>query len=162
MTVGFAEMWAAHPSNDTPAETSPCRRRDGSSAFANQCCVRMGECLTRCGIDISGFRGAFCWHGHGKRHPLKVEQFKNDLNSDEALFAPYYAEKHVKPRRGAQKTHHHFLGRQGIVVFRNFYGAGGQGDHIDLWNGVSNGKKLAQGGLDYFERSKEIWFWKIP
>jgi hypothetical protein len=157
MAVDFADLWRNHPSNASPADNAPCKKRSGASAFENQCVIRLGEALTRSGVDLSPFRGTFCWHRHGKRHPLKVEQFKHYVDSDNALFAPYYADKYVKTRSGLQKTYHHFLGSTGIVCFRNFWGAGNRGDHIDLWNGA----RVAHGDLDFFERSKEIWFWQI-
>ena len=47
--------------------------------------------------------------------------------------------------------------KTGIVFFRNSWGRGNQGDHIDLWDG----SRVRKGGLDYFERSQEVWFWPI-
>jgi len=154
----FADFWKNHPSNGSPPDNEPCTRRNGSSAFTNQCVIRMGVALTRSGVDLSPFRGAFCWHGHGKTHPLRVEEFKHYIDSRDALFAPYYAQKYKKQKNGHQVTYRKFLGRTGIVVFRNFWGSGNRGDHIDLWNG----SRQAHGDLDYFERSQEIWFWYIP
>ena len=89
---------------------------------------------------------------------MRVEEFKHWIDSDEAMFAPSFAIKYKKSPRGKQMDYHHFLGRQGIVCFRNFWGSGNNGDHIDLWNG----SEVAHGGRDYFERSQEIWFWDIP
>jgi len=158
MATTFADLWRNHPSNDSPPENAPCRKSDGSPAFSNECCIRLGECLTRSGIDLSPFRGACCWYGHGKRHPLRVEEFKYYIDSEHASFAPYYAEKYIRTRAGHQVTYHRFLRRTGIVAFRNFWGRGDQGDHIDLWNG----SRIAHGGLDYFVRSEQVWFWYIP
>lgn len=98
------------------------------------------------------------WNGHGRRHPLRVEEIKEWINSDAATFAPSYAEKYVRDRQGRQQSHHSFIGRQGIVAFLNFWGTGNTGDHIDLWDGSS----IAYGQNNYFELSQEIWFWQIP
>ena len=67
------------------------------------------------------------------------------------------AEISRKDRRGRQKSSHAYLDRRGIAMFRNFWGAGNSGDHIDLWNGA----RIALGDLDFFERSQEIWFWEM-
>jgi hypothetical protein len=42
-------------------------------------------------------------------------------------------------------------------MWRNFWGTGNQGDHIDLWNG----EEIAHGTLDFFIRSEEVWFWAL-
>ena len=52
-----------------------------------------------------------------------------------------------------------YVGRQGIVAFRNFCGRGNQGDHIDLW--WSAFMAGFRSHPDYFSRSQEIWFWDI-
>ena len=46
---------------------------------------------------------------------------------------------------------------KGIVLLKNFWGTGNQGDHIDLWNGAM----LARGAPSYFVSSKEVWFWEL-
>ncbi len=47
--------------------------------------------------------------------------------------------------------------KKGVVLFRNFWGAGNQGDHIDLWNG----SVMTRGAASYFAASKEVWFWEL-
>jgi hypothetical protein len=126
------------------------------SNFDNQCVIRMGVAMTGAGLSLASYRGAFCWHGHGRKHPLRVEQFKLWLDSSDATFTPA-TEKYKRDRRGRQSSYHSFLGRTGIVVFRNFWGANNTGDHVDLWDGTD----VAHGDRDYFERSQEIWFWPI-
>lgn len=101
--------------------------------------------------------GAFCWNGHSRAHPLRVEEFKLWLDSDDAHFVPYYAERYTRDAQGRQTTHQAFAGRRGIVAFMNFWGAGNTGDHIDLWNG----SRIAHGDTSYFARSQEIWFWQL-
>lgn len=151
----FATLWSNHPALQSPPVIEPCTT-DGRSNHDNQCVIRLGVCLTASGISLASYRGAFCWSGHGRNHPLRVEEFKLWLNSDRVTFVGY-ADISKKDRRGTQKSHHAYTGRPGIVVFRNFWGAGNQGDHIDLWDG----SVVAHGGTDYFERSQEIWFWQM-
>jgi Type VI secretion system (T6SS), amidase effector protein 4 len=153
----FATLWANHPVHETPPNINPCKQKDGTSAFANQCTIRLGVCFTRSGISLATYPGAFCWHGHGRKHPLRVEEMTNWLSSGDAEFVGP-AETSRRDAAGRQKTHADYAGRTGIVGFRNFWGSGNQGDHIDLWNGT----RIARGDNDYFERSEEIWFWPMP
>jgi hypothetical protein len=153
----FATLWANHPVHETPPNINPCTQRDGSSAFANQCTIRLGLCFTRSGVSLASYPGAFCWHGHGRNHPLRVEEMKNWLNSGNAGFVGR-VEISRRDAAGRQKTHADFAGRTGIVAFRNFWGSGNQGDHIDLWDGA----RIARGDNDFFERSEELWFWPVP
>lgn len=44
--------------------------------------------------------------------------------------------------------------KKGIVLFKDIKGfRSGRGDHIDLWDG----KATITG--EYFQLSKEVWFW---
>lgn len=153
----FATLWANHPANQVPRVIEPCAT-NGVRHHANQCVIRLGIALSTSGVSLASFNGTFCWNGHGRRHPLRVEEIKEWINSDAATFAPSYAEKYVRDRQGRQQSHHSFIGRQGIVAFLNFWGTGNTGDHIDLWDGSS----IAYGQNNYFELSQEIWFWQIP
>jgi hypothetical protein len=111
--------------------------------------------MTTCGISLASYKGACCWHKHGKKHPLRVEEMKLWLNSSEATFIGYAdVSKRIK---GVQKSYHAYSGKKGIVACRNFYGAGNQGDHIDLWDGTN----MAGGNRDWFQPSEEIWFWEM-
>jgi len=150
----FDALWRSHPALQNPPVIEPCSK-NGKSNHANQCVIRMGICLTNAGVAISSFKGAFCWNGHGKNHPLRVEEFKLWLNSKDAPFGK--AEISKRSVEGVQKSHHHYIGKEGIVVFRNFWGSGNAGDHVDLWNG----NRVAHCGTDYFERSQGIWFWEL-
>lgn len=160
----FADLWANHPSNKN--ERNPCQT-NGKKNYENQCVIRLGVSLTSSGISLENYPGAFCWHGHGKQHPLRVEghsgrrEMKEWLNSDDASFVGQ-AEISRRHAEGTQRTHADYAGRQGIVVFRNFWARLGQssyrGDHVDLWDGT----RIAGGDNDYFERSEEIWFWDMP
>jgi Type VI secretion system (T6SS), amidase effector protein 4 len=115
----------------------------------------MGVCLTAAGIPLSGYHGAFCWFGHGRTHPLRAEELATWLNDT----APIVGEADISRRTklGKHVSAADYWGRQGIVLFRNFWGAGNQGDHIDLWDGM----QMPHGSLNYFARSQEIWFWDM-
>lgn len=80
------------------------------------------------------------------------------LNSKDVLFVGS-AEISKRDKQGHQKSAQFYSGRSGIIVFRNFWGENNQGDHIDLWDGIS--MSMTKGANDYFELSEEIWFWKM-
>jgi hypothetical protein len=152
----FDQLWRNHPALQSPPVIEPCST-NGQSNHTNQCVIRLGVSFTTSGISLASYRGTFCWSSHGRGHPLRVEQMKLWLNSDNASFAPDYAEISTRDKRGHQNSYHVYSGRRGIVACLNFHGRGNQGDHIDLWDGST----MAHGGLDYFQRSQEIWFWDI-
>ncbi len=149
----FDRLWAAHPALQNPILLDPCSTA-GKKNYDNQCAIRFGICLANAGISLASFRGACCWHGHGRTHFLRAEELMHWLNSKDAQFIGT-AEIYLRDRNGKQKSAGNFKGRRGIVVCRNFWGQGNQGDHIDLWNGI----KMAAGGDEYFARAQEIWFW---
>jgi len=147
----FETLWRNHPSNKNPAIEKPC----DNEQFDNQCCIRLGVAFASSGIDMGSYSGDFCWNDHGRQHPLRVEQMLTWLTSDNANFVED-PEVYVRGS-GPARTFQNYMGRKGIVLFRNFWGRGNQGDHIDLWNG----QRIAHGDNDYFERSQELWFWKL-
>lgn len=153
--VNFDTLWINHPALASPPEEHPCRT-NGVSNHKNQCAIRLGVCLTASGISLATYSGVCCWSGHGRRHPLRVEQLKLWLNGRDASFVGE-ADISKRTKRGMQRSSHWYAGKRGIVACINFWGRGNQGDHIDLWDGTT----MAQGGLDYFERSQEIWFWEM-
>jgi hypothetical protein len=114
--------------------------------------------MVRSGVSLTSYHGVFCWHKHGRQHPLRAEELKDWLNSKHATFLPHRAEISKAPKGHQNKSFHSYLHSRGIVAFLNFWGANNQGDHIDLWNG----KEIAHGDHDFFERSEQIWFWRLP
>lgn len=151
----FDTLWSKHPRNWSPRVIDPCTT-NGQLNFPDQCTIRLGVSLSMSGVSLASYSGAFCWSGHGRQHPLRVEEMKRWLNSGNATFVRR-AGISKRNNQGIQKSHHAYLGVRGIVVFQNFWGPGGQGDHCDLWNGT----ELGLGDLNFFERSQEIWFWPM-
>lgn len=151
----FDQFWRNHPALQSPPVIEPCTT-NGKSNHDNQCAIRLGVSMTASGVSLASYRGVFCWSSHGRIHPLRVEQLKLWLNSNDASFVPY-AEVSKRDKRGHQKSFNAYSGHRGIVACLNFWGRGNQGDHIDLWDGST----MAHGGTDYFERSEEIWFWEM-
>lgn len=145
MAVSFAILWSKHPSNR--GEDAPCKKKDDTPAFENQCAIRMGVCLKDGGINLSSFRGARCWFGHS--HIIRAQELANWLKSQSGQFGKVEIKK--------KATWADYQNRKGIVFLMNFWGVGNQGDHIDLWDG----SRMAHGDLSYFSRAQEVWFWPI-
>ena len=148
MSVTFAQLWAAHPANNFVE--SPWCNDAGVPNFENQCAIKMGVTLQRAGVDLSSYpKTKCCWFGHAEKHTLRAEELAAWLKNRPEQFGKVERTRHTSVAA--------FLGRQGIVMCRNFWGKGMQGDHLDLWNG----SQFADGDDNYFERSQEVWFWAI-
>lgn len=143
----FKTLWDNHPT--TKKEDYPCKSKQGVPNFSNQCAIRMSVALKDSGMKMGSYRGALCWYGH--KHVLRVEELVQWLKGQrhEVGSATKY-----KPGKNAKDA---VSGKTGIVACINFWGAGNQGDHIDLWDGVN----MRNGSPDYFDGSQEVYFWEI-
>jgi len=144
MAAAFGTLWANHPTNQ--GDLFPCSN-GGASNFDNQCAIRLGIALEKSGVSLKSFRGERCWFGHG--HVLRAQELADWLRHGTVAVGV--------PEIARNTTYASYSTRAGIVFFRNFWGSGNQGDHIDLWNGSS-----MPGPGDhhsYFKRSEEVWFW---
>jgi hypothetical protein len=138
-----------------PAEHSPCQNSAGHPNFGNQCAIRMGVCLGDAGVDLRSFRGVRCWHGHSPRHILRAQELADWLKTQTRVFGT--PEIRRRRSRTPAADEHAFSGRNGIILCQNFWGAGNQGDHIDLWNDTL----MVTGTVDYITRSQQVWFWPL-
>jgi hypothetical protein len=149
----FRDLWDKHPANWTPPVILPCQDKKGNvhPDLANQCAIRLGMAFQGTGVSTASLKGSRCWNNHGNKHILKVLQMVPwiDKNTKVIGCKPKVIHKNVDSRP--------FNGKVGIFYFQNFYGRNNRGDHIDLWNG----RIIAHGDLDYFERSEEVWFWEM-
>ncbi|MFE8102234.1 type VI secretion system amidase effector protein Tae4 [Brenneria goodwinii] len=170
MSITFAALWSAHP--EINGDETPCRRKDGHKAFDDQCAIRVGTALARCGYDVTKLHAEFCWlHPKQQGHILRAEELANALKrtSIPGLFPAIKVDVN-----NFEKT---LKNQTGIIFFKDFWRRGNEsfpnrsGDHIDLWNGTRLTTKLSylriQWGVsiegiasDFFD-SKEIWFWKV-
>ncbi|WP_053042767.1 T6SS effector amidase Tae4 family protein [Thalassomonas actiniarum] len=76
----FQKLWDNHPT--ILGQDNPCST-DGSPNFSNQCAIKLGVALARCGVVTSSFPGAtHCWHGHNKSegHIIRAEELANALD----------------------------------------------------------------------------------
>ncbi len=79
--VTFQKLWENHPTitdNDNPCKTN------GTLNYANQCAIRVGASLAKCGVNISRIPETLhCWHKHDKSlgHIIRAEKLANGLYS---------------------------------------------------------------------------------
>lgn len=153
----FEELWNYHPNNN--GDSFPCRNKDGEPAFENQCAIRMGIALEKAGMSLASYKGERCWHGHKPAHILRAEELAKWLK-------PQLSPVSLKVFSGdAYKNALSYMHRKrGIVFYKNFFGAGNQGDHIDLWNQFYATKEVDSffGALfpsfASYNKAEEIWF----
>jgi hypothetical protein len=161
MNLGFRRIWNNHLTVET-GETFPCRDAGGTPNFGNQCAILMGTCLLRSNL-LQGYDKPTCWYRGHVGHTLRAREVADWMRRHPERFGPVEVRSNV--------TWGAFKGRTGFICFQNFWGEGNQGDHIDLWDGTGilmrekipnwEGPALADGALDYFERSEEVWFWPV-
>jgi hypothetical protein len=149
----FDELWRNHPGNWNPPVPKPCTDKKGKihAALEDQCAIRFSIMLVRSNVSIESVRGARCWNNHGRDHVLRVKDYVGWVEDHRKLIGCDSKEVH---RKTADKA---FRGRRGIVLFLDFWGRNNDRDHIDVWDGA----RVGYGANDYFERSKEVWFWDM-
>jgi len=148
MFVKFKNLWLWHPANR--GVINPCTT-NGKVNFENQCAIRMSECLLKSGVNMGSFTGAKCYpgHKHNQSHVLRAEELAKWMKLKPLFFGDVEIKKNVNSSYLSDK--------KGIIFLLNFWGAGNQGDHIDLWNG----SKMTRGAPEYFSAAQEVWFWEI-
>lgn len=120
---------------------------------------KTGLCKRASGVDMSTFRGAT------ENIRIGTSQFRVALRAYElwSWVSSRFADRvgghpttTIRPRRGETGVANQLMGREGIVLIRDFWGSG-QG-HIDLWNGSKLGSGVSFGPNSYFDRAREIIF----
>ncbi len=178
--ITFKNLWDNHPTNTD--DEDPCVT-NGEKNFANQCAIRVGVSLTKCGVRTASIPGAtHCWHGHAKSegHVIRAEELAKGL---EKITLPG-----LKPviKVNSREFSSTLSGKKGIIFFKDYWRrttSGNKeslrnrsGDHIDIWNGsritdftswARINLRIGSFGLHSitdrysdFEDSKEIWFWE--
>lgn len=152
----FDSLWKNHPTVESLIDDFPCKK-NGSKAFENQCAIRMGVAFGKSGINMDSFKGAKCWYGHNPSHILRAEELANWLKSP---FSPYKQRIEFEGVNGFDSI----FGKKGIVFFKDYYGPGNQGDHIDLWNGSRLTRFSSWFDFSFFGGGRHykdatVWFW---
>jgi len=178
--ITFKKLWDNHPTNTD--SKNPCST-NGKKNFSNQCAIRVGVSLAKCGIKTTSIPGAIhCWHGHEKSegHVIRAEELAKGL--EKIKLPGLRSVIKIDPSDFSSKI----KGKKGIIFLKDYWRrtTNGKkesfrnrtGDHIDLWNGSSMtdstswariNLRIGSFGLHSitdefsdFEDSKEIWFWE--
>ena len=177
--ITFKQLWENHATID--GTDAPCTT-NGKKNFPDQCAIRVGYALAKCGVDTSKIPGAVhCWH-HEKSagHIIRAEELAVGLNKYPILGIGKKIE--VSPKEFSQKLD----GKTGIIFFKDYWQRtfngkkekfrNRSGDHIDLWNEnrltdtfswARINLRIGDFGLHSLglysdlEDSKSIWFWNV-
>ena len=128
VTVRFDELWKNYPSND-PCVNPATKKK----AYDNQCAIRVGLALEKCGVGFKSFRGPRCEFGAaGNGMVLRAQELADWLSTQpfaNCTKPKMYSGKGFQSSVAAQK---------GIIFFKDYWLRDGEktptGDHIDLWN----------------------------
>lgn len=155
----FRTLWENHPNvkGDTPILDK--------NVYANQCAINLSAALLRSGIELKGFRGALSWQKDKPKYAIRAQELADWLRTTFPRLPTRF--KSVSPKDFNSQLY----GHSGIIFFQNYWGAGKQGDHIDLWNGsrLTHIRSVAQiymrigsvgWGSDY-HKAESIWFWGL-
>lgn len=179
--IKFKALWESHPTIN--GDKNPCST-NGKKNFDDQCAIRVGVALSKCGIDTSTLPGAVhCWHDHPKSlgHVIRAEELAVGLSK--RSIAGLEKMVKVKPSEFSEVLE----GKTGIIFFKDYWQRtingvtesfrNRSGDHIDLWNGSrltdpfswiriqarfgALGIHSFRDDLSDFEDAKEVWFWRV-
>lgn len=162
----FATLWSHHP--NVKGEEPLLDK----AQYENQCAINLYATLERSGVNVKSFPGQLSWQKGKSRYAIRAQEVADWLASA-ARPIPSKVEKFVgKGVFGEEKDRPGIKSRTGIVFFQNYWGAGAQGDHIDLWNGSRLTDMLSWArihmrisslgiGTDY-RKAQSVWFWAMP
>jgi len=170
VTITFENLWDNHATWSSPCSTK------GKSNFDDQCAIRIGVALAKCGYDVTQLKHAgkldFCWfHPKEEGHILRAEEFA--LALDRTRISGIGTTQKIIPGAGFNKR---IKGKKGIIFLKDYWARSGEttnpsGDHIDLWNGSRLTARTSyfrvQWGITWdgewsdYHRSKEVWFWEV-
>lgn len=174
--ITFRKLWDRHPT--IAGDDNPCTTKNKKN-FQNQCAIRVGAALARCGYDTRRIPGArHCWHHPtASGHVLAAEELAQGLAR-----VPVPGLAPVE-RYSSSEFMDKAAGKTGIVFFKDYWHRSQDtqgsptGDHIDLWNGsrltdwrtwarfhmrIGNiGMHSLSDNVSDYLASEQIWFWRV-
>lgn len=156
----FITLWNNHPNvkGDEPLLDK--------QVYENQCAINMSAAWVRSGRSLSGFTGTLSWEKNKPKYAIRAQELAN-------WFASPHSHLHARVQKfGGKEAFEKIRGRTGVIFFQNYWGAGAQGEHIDLWNGsrltdmlswIRIYARIGSVGLgtDY-RKAQSVWFWALP
>jgi hypothetical protein len=161
----FKDLWNAYPSDP------PCSS-DGKPNHSNQCAIRVGTALAKCGVNTSALGVAHCWHHeHSAGHVLRAEELANALTDRNV---PGVGKRQNLEAKGYASK---IAGKTGIIFFKDYWMRDRDrdgvptGDHIDLWQGRRMTSRASwlrvqlgivmPGMWEDLEKAKCVYFWEV-
>ena len=155
----FSQLWGNHPTikGDAPL-LDP-------KVYSNQCAINLYAALQRSGFNLSSFPSQLSWQKDKPKYAIRAQELADWLARPGVLPSPVqkFAGKDIFDK---------IDGKRGIIFFRNYWGVGYQGDHIDLWNGnwLTDWKSWArihfyiswEGIWSDYRNADAVWFWAVP
>lgn len=119
----FQTIWSNHPNikGDIPVLDQ--------KVYANQCAINLSAALIRSGVPLTGFRGALSWQKEKPKYAIRAQELAGWLKTN---FPRIPTRFEAAPSKDFSTK---LSQKRGIIFFKNYWGPGSQGDHIDLWNG---------------------------
>lgn len=155
----FAQLWANHPTirGDAPL-LDP-------NAYPNQCAINLYAALERSGYSMSTFYGQMSWQKGKPRYAIVPRELAEWISILKIISSK-------RENFSGDEAFEKIDARRGVIFFKNCWGLGHQGDHIDLWNGNRltrwtswprvNFNISWEGHFSNFRNSETAWFWEMP
>ena len=133
--------------------------------YPNQCAINLYAAMQRAGVTVKSFRGQLSWQKGKPKYAIRAQEVADWLAS---VASPFPASK-VEKYRG-KEAFEKINGKRGVIFFQNYWGAGNQGDHIDLWNGsrlthwtswLRIQLHITMPGWSDYRQAESIWFWQL-
>lgn len=159
----FLQLWESHPNvkGDGPLLDK--------AVYENQCAINMSAALIRAGVDMKTYRGTWSWQKDRARYAIRAEELANWLAGGASRLPAKLTKYNGEEASEAfEKVDH----KKGIIFFKDYYGPGMTGDHIDLYNRSRmtevfswfriHARISLSGVWSDFRKAKSIWFWELP
>lgn len=163
--TSFATLWNNHPhvKGDGPLLDK--------RVYENQCAINLSASLIRSGVSMTSYNGAWSWQKDKPKYAIRAQELANWLAAGGSRLSTKVEKLQGPEVFGEVEGKKGIPGRSGIVFFQNYWGAGAQGDHIDLWNGSRLTDMLSWVrihmrfrdiglGTDY-RKAQSVWFWPL-
>ena len=157
--AAFTTLWNNHP--NIKGEEPLLDKKD----YENQCAINLYAALERSGVNVTTFHGQLSWQKDKPKYAIRAQEVANWLATPNGIIAG-----RVRKFSG-KEVFDKIKGKRGVIFFKNYYGPGNQGDHIDLWDGrrLTHSISIAQIylrlgpfgiGSDY-RKAESVWFWAV-
>ena len=106
-----------------------------TKVYENQCAIDLSAALLRSGMEMKSYTGQWSWQKDKPKYAIRAQELANWLATPAAKLSFPPEKMPGREAFGEVEGKRGIAGRTGVVFFQDYWGAGGQGDHIDLWNG---------------------------